>query len=132
MANEAVCIVAPTKFSEVTIADGTAITKGTLLKLSADPNTGIASSGADVFAGITWEDKVASDGKTKIAVALDGEWDLTTNAGVGITLGCGIALSGANLIRTSVAGDLLTGQAFGRCLETASASEVVRCRVGFI
>jgi hypothetical protein len=133
MANEAVCILAPTKFSNVTVADGATIEKGTILKLSADPNTAAASSGSgDVFAGIAWTEKVANDGQTQLGVALDGEWDMTFNSGLGGTLGATVCTSGANLIRVCVAGDLLTGALIGKVLETASAGEVVRVRVGAI
>ena|SRR3990167_6377954 len=133
MANEAVPIIAPTKFSQVTVADGTAITKYTLLKLATDPNTAIASSGTgDVFAGILMHDKTISDGSTTATAALDGEWDLTFNAGAGGTLGAMLVLSGANLVRAAVAGELLTGAIVGKLLETASASEVVRVRLGAI
>lgn len=129
MANEAVCIEAPTKYARYTIADGAAIAKGTILQLSSDPNTATASSGSDVFAGIAIEEKVASDGITEIGAALDGVWDIKA-AGSAVTLGNAVSLSGANLIRTSIEADFPLGKPFGKCLETASASEVVRVRVG--
>ena len=128
MANEAVCIETPTKFARYTVADGTGIAIGTILKLSGD-NTAIASSGADVFAGIAWEEKTASDGITEITAALDGVWDLT-DAGAGITLGGIVSLSGANLVKQAVEAEMVTGAALGKALETASASEVIRVRVG--
>jgi len=131
MANEAVCIETPKIFARYTVADATAIAKGTLLKLSGD-NTAIASSGGDVFAGILWEEKTVSDGITEATAALDGVWDLTTNANTGITLGGIVSLSGANLIKQATEAEMVTGQAFGKCLETASASEVVRVRLGFM
>jgi len=129
MANEAVCIETPKNIVRYTVADGNTITKGTILKLSADPNTAAASSAADIFAGIAMMDKVANDGSTSISAALDGTWDITA-AGTAITLGGIVSLSGANLIKQATAGELLTGASFGKCLETASASEVVRVRLG--
>ena len=131
MADEAVCLVTPTKFARVTVADGTAITKGTLMKLSADPNTAIASSGADVFAGIAWDSKTASDGTVQINVALDGTWDIKC-AGSAVTLGALVALSGANLIRNSVEADFPLGAVLGKTLETGSAAEVIAVRLGVI
>jgi hypothetical protein len=129
MANEAVTIETPTKFARYTVADGTGIAVGTLLKLSGD-NTAIASSADnDVFAGIAWEEKTASDGITEITAALNGVWDLK-DSGAGITLGAICNVGGANLIIASAAADLLTGSVVGKVLETASASEVVRVRVG--
>ena len=131
MANEAVCIEAPRVIKRYTVADGTGIAKGTILKLSGD-NTAIASSGQDVFAGIAIEEKTASDGIVEIGAAIDGVWDLTTSAGVGITLGGIVALSGANLIKQALEAEMVTGAAFGKALETASASEVIRVRLGTV
>lgn len=130
MADEAVCIEKPNKIVRYTI--GGAIAKGTILKLSADPNTAAASAGADIFAGIAVEEVTAADyaaGVTQIAAALDGTWDIKC-AGSGITLGGICSLSGANLIKQAVEAETVTGACFGKVLETASAAEVVRVRVG--
>lgn len=130
MANEAVCIESPTVFRRVTVADGTAIPKGTLLYFSADPNTAAASSADNQsFAGITISDKTANDGQVELTVAKDGVWDLK-DSGSGMTLGTVCAIMGANLVGTAVAADLLNGSVVGKVLETASASEVVRVEVG--
>ena len=129
MANEAVLIENPTRFARYTVADGTGIPFGTLLKLS-DPNTAAATSADnDPFAGIAWEEKTASDGITEITAALNGVWDLK-DSGAGITAGAICNIGGANLIITSAAADLLTGSVVGKALETAAASEVIRVRVG--
>lgn len=126
MANEAVCIEAPKVIKRRTVADGTAIPKGTILYFSGDPNTAAASSAADQsFAGIAIEEKVANDGITEIAVAMDGIWDITaTNAGQ--TLGTAVAIGGANLSQTADATDLLNGAFLGYTHETVSANEVNR------
>jgi len=131
MANEAVCLETPTKFARYTIADGTGIAKGTILKISADPNTAAASAAADIFAGIAIEEKVANDGITEISAALDGVWDIK-DAGAGITLGGICSLNGANLIKQATEAEMVTGAAFGKVLETAAAAEVVRVRLGLI
>lgn len=131
MANEAVCLETPTKFARYTIADGTGIAKGTILKISADPNTAEASAAADIFAGIAIEEKVANDGITEISAALDGVWDIK-DAGAGITLGGICSLNGANLIKQATEAEMVTGAAFGKVLETAAAAEVVRVRLGLI
>lgn len=68
MTNETTLIVETEPPIMMTCADGVGIEKGTLLQL-ADPLTASAQSGAnDVIAGIAAEEKIASDGKTKIAV----------------------------------------------------------------
>lgn len=135
MANEAVCIESPTRYARYTVTDSGTIPKGTILKLS-DPNTAAASSSTDVYAGIAVMEKLTLDGSTEITAALDGVYDLTSVATVGgegaITAGCPVALSGANIVRKAQAADLLTGAAFGRALETATGSEVVRVRIGAV
>ena len=131
MANEAVCIETPTKFARYTVADGAGIAMGTILQLSSDPNTASASDGANIFAGIAWEEKTASDGITEITAAIDGVWDVK-DAGAGITLGGICSLNGANLIKQATEAEMVTGAAFCKVLETAAASEVVRVRLGLL
>ena len=128
MANEAVCIETPTKFARYTVADGGAIPIGTVMKLSGDFTAAASSADNDVFAGIAWEEKTASDGITELTVALDGVWDMK-DSGAGITLGAKVNIGGANLVIASEAADLLTGSVVGYAEETAAASEVIRVRV---
>ena len=132
MANAvAVCIEAPRVIKRYTVSNLVAIPKGTILKLSGD-NTAIASAAADVFAGIAVEEKTASDGIVEIGAAIDGVWDIETHANAGITLGGIVSLSGLNVIKQATEAEMVTGAAFGKALETASASEVIRVRLGFI
>jgi len=130
MADEAVCIETPTRFARYTVADGTGIPIGTMLKLT-DNNTAIAHSGdGDAFAGIAWEEKTASDGITEIVAALYGVWDLT-DGGATSSTGELQALDGtANEVRLAVEADIITGSVVGKALETAGANEVFRVRVG--
>ena len=68
MTNEAVLEIEQTVPIPMTCANGTGIEKGTILKMS-DPFTVAAVSGTnDTIGGIAAEEKIASDGKTKIAV----------------------------------------------------------------
>lgn len=130
MANEALCIETPTEFARYTVADGTGIAIGTLLKLGSDPNTAAASAAdSDVFAGIAWEEKTASDGIVELTAALNGVWDITCGA-EGVTLGALVSLSGANLIKDAVEAEFPTGDVIGKALETGSGAEVIRVRVG--
>lgn len=130
MSDEAVCIETPTKFARYTIADGTAIPFGTLLKLT-DPNTAIINSAdGDAFAGIVWVAKTASDGIVEVVAALNGVWDLT-DGGVGFSVGELLSIDGTpNEVRLAVEADVITGSIVGKALETAGANEVVRVRVG--
>ena len=128
MANEAVCIEAPRIIKNRTITG--AIAKGTILYFSADPNTVAATSAADQsFAGIATEEVTATEyanGKTTVAAAMDGVWDITATAAANV-LGEAVAIGGANLIVTADAADLLNGAFIGYLQETQDASEV--CRV---
>ena len=130
MANEAVIIELINGGTPVrrTVADGTTISKGTLLKL-ADPNTASASSAnADVFGGIAAADKLANDGSTTLAAWTDGVFDIKAGSAT-FSAGAMVKLSGANLVSAALAADLLTGTVVGFAEETASADEVVRVRL---
>ena len=132
MANEAVIIELTPGINPVirTCADGTGISKGTLLVLT-DPNTvaiGGATTTGNAFGGIAAADKVASDGSTTIAAHMSGVFDLKANAAA-ITAGVGVCLSGANMIRAAVEADFPVGGVIGYAEETAADSEVIRVRL---
>ena len=113
-----------------TVADGTAISKGTLCKL-ATPNTASAATGTgEAFAGIASTDKEASDGATTLGFFTNGIFDIQVAQETGIVAGSIVVVSGADLIRKAVAADLLTGAAVGKALEDASAAEVITVKVG--
>jgi len=72
-----------------TVADGAGIEKGTLLKM-ADLNTAAASTAVnDVIAGIAAQEKIVSNGQTKLAVYVRGDFkgELSGNATTGDPLG---------------------------------------------
>jgi len=134
MANEAVIIELlgnagdPVQYN---CADATAITKGTLMYLSSDPRTVLATSAtSQYFVGIAAADKVADDGATKIAVLTNGIFDLK-DSGAGMTLGTMCQVAGANTVKTADDAGASTSAAehVGRVLETAGASEVVAVRI---
>jgi hypothetical protein len=115
-----------------TVADGTALTRGTLMVLSADPNTIVAHSAAnEIPVGILLQDKAANDGTTRVAVALDGDWDMVADGSV--TLGQlvvpGAAVNDVKGINDTMISNKFINQIVGICLETASDNEVVRVRV---
>lgn len=131
MANEATMIEKFTKVKRYTVADGTSISKGCILKLSGN-NTAIASSGTgDPFAGVTIEEKKASDGVTEIGAAIDGVYSMTINTSATISAGNMVALSGANLIRLATAGDIIAGAVIGKALATGAVSTAIPVRIGF-
>lgn len=131
MANEAVIVELlgsggdPIDF---TVADGTGLQKGTLMKLS-DPRTAAATSADnDIFCGITSHEKVASDGQTNLSLYTFGIFDLT-DSGSGWTVGTDLVVKGANTVGTYTSLDAEKGYKVGRGLETASAGEVAEVLV---
>jgi hypothetical protein len=145
MANEATWIerhgYPPGNPVSYTVANGTAISAGTLLVLSSDPRTASASSGINqVFLGVVNSDKEANDGSTRIGADTAGIFDMTVVAGTADLpqIGDLVELSGANLIRAvrprGVSGaEFISGAkfAFGRSLENASASEVIAVKIPY-
>lgn len=126
MANEAVIIelINAGEPIRVTVADATALAKGTLMALTTDPRTAIATAATgDKFIGITATEKVASDGQLSIAVYTKGIFDLKSDA-TGSAIGVIVAVGGANLTETAVEADYPLGNCIGKNLETVGANEV--------
>ena len=134
MANEAVIQTLLGDRGDVvsyTVADGTAIEKGTLCVLY-DPRVvsgATAINAAGIVAGIASSEKVASDGSTTLGLYTNGIFDLTCNAGIAVTLGARVSLSGGNTIKNATEAEIALGQDFGRALETGSTSEVIMVKV---
>lgn len=128
MANEvAVLIVELEPPIAMTCADGAGIEKGTLLKLS-DPFTVAATSADnDLFGGIAAEEKIASDGKTKIAVYRRGIFKVTSG---GSTVGKKQVISAANTVVDYTTLDDEQGRVFGQALETAANGEFFLMELG--
>ena len=129
MANEAVLMVETELPVMMTCADGTGIEKGTVLKMT-DPSTVAACTAAnDIFAGIAAEEKIASDGKTTIAVYFGGIFKMTSGA-TATTVGVPQVIDGANLVGDAAAGDAELGYVVGKALETSANTETGLVFVG--
>ena len=127
MANEATLIFETEQAIPFTVATGTGIEKGALLKLT-DPMTAIIHSGdEDAFAGIAKIEHVANKG-TALAVYRGGIFDLTASAA--ITIGQAVALSAtANKVKPADA-TCVGAKIVGIALSTASgANDTVRVEV---
>ena len=113
-----------------TVATGTTIPLGTVMKLTAD-NTVIASSADnDSFGGIAVEEYKDTDTDLNhMSVALDGVWDIDTTAAA-IPIGATVNIGAANAVVASGAADLLTGSVVGKAEEVRSGSNRIRVRVG--
>lgn len=112
---------------DFTVADGTGIEKGTLLKIT-DPRTAIVSSASgDKLAGIAAREKVASDGRTQLSVYRKGVFDMYASGAIGV--GESVMSIGAdNHVR--VASNVASGaMILGKALETATAGAQVQIAV---
>lgn len=102
-------------------ADGTGIEKGTLLKLSDPLTVAAAAAKNDIVGGVAAEEKIASDGKTKIPVYRAGKF--RAKASGSITVGDSLVVSGPtanNLLETA---GVNAEQIVGISMETATNGE---------
>lgn len=113
---------------DFTVADGTSITKGALLQLT-DPRTASAlTASTQKIAGIAARDKVASDGRTRLAVYRHGIFDMYCSGAV--TLGAAVSGTDTNAVKMSAPGGSLSGAAIlGHALETGTDGEVIQIYV---
>tara|TARA_R100001530_G_scaffold136178_1_gene115646 strand:- start:4250 stop:4654 length:405 start_codon:yes stop_codon:yes gene_type:complete len=113
---------------DYTVADGTGIEKGTLLKLT-DPRTAIATTtvtDGEACAGVCAREKIGNDGRTSISVYKKGIFQASASGA--ITVGQPIMSAGDNnvsLALSSSSGAALIGYAE----ETAADAEVIRVRL---
>jgi len=137
MANEATLLKQYSLPSAVTVADGTGLEKGSLLRLQG-ANTGVSGQNcfnvalAEQCAGITAAEKIASDGLTKVAVYLDGEFAFYMSGGVLAGQPVIACLSGAtypNWVQSGANLAMLSGsQILGYALENITTTGTL-CRV---
>lgn len=104
------------------VADGTGIEKGTLLNVS-DPRTAAAASANDNIAGVAAAEKIASDGRTRLAVFRNGIFE--ANCSGAAVVGDLVAASDDNFVKAAGSG-LSGAQIIGTFLETASDGERVQ------
>lgn len=129
MANEAVLRERQETPEDFIVADGAGIEKGTILQMT-DPRTAAASAGSrDVPAGIAHREKIASDGRTRLAVYRKGIFDMVLLSGAGITVGDQVVISGANLIVAAATDGTEDHLVLGKALETGTANETIQVAV---
>ena len=130
MARELQPVETPYRTRRYTCANATAISKGTLLKLT-DPFTVAAYDGATVqaavpLAGVAAMDKEANDGSTDISVWVQGRFEATASGAIAV----GRAFVGlANNYITEASGGITLAASGaiigGYVLETAADAEKV-------
>ncbi len=127
MANEATLMIETMLPIPMTTADTNAIEKGEVLKLS-DPYTVSGSdANADIIGGIAAEEKIANDGKTKMAVYRHGVFKMTCSGSV--TVGDALASAGTANKVFSAEATRPASQIIGRALETATNAETLLVEV---
>lgn len=112
---------------DFTVADGTGIEKGTLLKLT-DPRTAVAAdaataAAANPAAGIAAREKVANDGRTRLAVYRRGTFDCVASGAINI--GAPVVFITDNYVAeaaSTASGAIIAGVA----LETAADAETIQ------
>ena len=113
MADECVLVFETELPVPFTVADGTGIPKGTILKLTT-PMTAIISSGdGDPIAGIAAEEKVQDDGKVTLGVYMGG------------------IFKGKAGVSTIIAGEALDSNAGTASNEIADAPVTTGARLGY-
>lgn len=107
-----------------TVDETIAVPKGTIMKISASPQTAAAATTDGEFVcGIASVEVVANVGTTTLAVWTHGVFELDTKAGEAMTLGKGIKIDGANTVAVADSDTIETaGECFGRALETVGAA----------
>lgn len=133
MANEAVLKLRTHNPIDFTILDTNSAEKGQVMALF-DPRlvSGAALMARDTqIAGIAAREKVASDGRTQLAIFRDGIFDMVTS-GAAITKGnpLGAVTSGTDINKVFIADATASGaNIIGTALEDAAAGETIEVHV---
>lgn len=112
-----------------TVADGASIEKGDFVALSDPMTVALTSADNDKFGGIAAEEKIASDGKTKIAVYRRGIFKVEVGS-AGCTVGKDGVISAKNELTDYTTLDDEVGYKFGKFLETGTDGEFVMFELG--
>ena len=126
MANEAAIRDRFSNPMDWTVADGTALAKGAIVAASDLRTVAAISSGAAV-AGIMAREKIASDGRTQVAVFYDGVFDVIASGAV--TVGDSVSAANGNYVYTAVPSALKGAKVMGTALETAANNEVFQIKL---
>jgi len=126
MALECTLLVETEPSVAFTCDNATAIAKGAILKIADPATVSIAGTDNDAVIGIAAEEKIASDGKTKIAVYLRGIFKGTIGAGgctAGDALICDASTGDDNEMATA---DVNSEHIIGIALETGADLETIK------
>ena len=123
MASEATLVEEYEPPTSFTVADGVGIEKGAILKMTDPKTASLADGDGDIIAGIAAEEKIASDGNTKLAVYRRGIFKVLAGA-AGITVGLTLDTHAATGATNEVAvAPVTAGHRLGFALETAADTD---------
>jgi len=123
MALETTLVVETSTPVSFTCADGTAIPKGSILKVADLAVVSITTGDTDLVIGIAAEEKIASDGRTSIGVYMNGIFKGYAGLGA-VTAGRAIITdTGTGAANELVIADTNSEAIVGRALETATDGE---------
>ena len=131
MANEATLVFELETPIPFTVANATGIEKGALLAMT-DPMTAIlvSADGTEAIAGVAAEEKIASDGKTKIGVYRRGIFKML--AGGAITVGESVISNGSTLANEVITAAVNSENIVGIALETVADTETFLVELNII
>ena len=123
MTNEAVLKRETSIPISFTVADGTGIEQGAILKLSNANTAALSDGDQDYIAGIAAQEKIANDGKTSLAVYTGGDFMCSVNGTVtaGQALATSSSTTGSNILVAATATAIGT-KTFGIALEDHSGA----------
>ena len=133
MANEAILREWQEDPIDFIVDDATGIEKGTILRLSGvSSRKVVATSGSDIDvapAGIARREKIALDGRTRLAVFRKGIFDILL--GGTCNVGDKVIISGVNTVRAGTIADLsgVKARVLGTTLEDGAHGEVIQIAV---
>jgi len=132
MANEHTLVLQKSLPVALTVADGTGINKGTLLKM-ADPRTASAATALnDIVAGISATEKIASDGRVSVAVIQGPGDEFTVKVCGNVTAGDPIGVStgeGNNVRSIAAIPNLSPHKRLGWALNTVTNGQTLRYKL---
>src|SRR3990167_2107227 len=122
MANEATLFFQTAPPINFTVANATAITKGSVLRLTDEFTASAATEDYDLIAGIAATDKIASDGVTKLALYRQGVFVMTLSGSGNVGDAVGVFGDGSNKVGVlDVTGQTLSGsRVLGTLFSTAT------------
>ena len=126
----ATMIEQPTKIVMRTIAAGTAVPYGTVMKLEDENTVVVSAANSDPFGGICIFEKLSTDTDiVKIPCAMDGVFDIDCTAAA-ITAGAIVSIGGANSVAVSVGtADQVAGSNVGQAEETRDTDNRIQVRL---